>query len=135
MNVMDVSGLAAVMFVIVVIFFIYQATATMHTHGSSVNLIVANTAKSAPKADREDAMRVGITRDGQVYFGGDRVSGEKLSDMIREAVREGSENRVYLSVDKRVQYGVVDDVLADVRTAGIEQITFIARSPIVPATR
>ena len=133
-NAIDVTALAAVLFVIVVIFFIYQATVTVHTHGSSVDLVSALTARNAPKADREDAMRIAITRDGKIYFRSDRISREMLRDMIRSAVSEGSEKRVYISVDKRIQYGVVDDVLTDVRSAGIEQITFLTRLPISPTT-
>jgi len=129
MNVMNVSGLAAVMFVVVVIFFMYQANATRHGHYTSVDRVIASTATDHPKADREDAMILSITHDGKVCFGSDQVSLVMLRDMIRVRTIEGSEKRLYVNADKRSRYGVVDDALRAVRPAGIEGVTFLTAQP------
>jgi biopolymer transport protein TolR len=78
-----------------------------------------------PGADKEDAIVVAVQRDGSVYLGLYKLSLEQLPDQIREAVNEGSERKVYIKADMRARYGAVLQVLAAVRSAGIENIGFL----------
>ena len=91
-----------------------------------VTLFHAQSATPHPKADREDAMTVTITPDGKIYFRALQVSLTKLKKQVLEGVRDGAEPRVYLDVDRRAQYGAVQEVLAVIQSAGISQITFTA---------
>ena len=125
MNVMNVSGLAAVLFVLVFFFFMFQLYSIDRTRYRSVDQVFASSATAHPKANSEDAMVVAISRDGKMFFSSEQVSLDRLRDLIRERVAEGSEKRVYLNVDKRVSYGFVDGVTSTVRSAGVEQITFL----------
>lgn len=76
-------------------------------------------------ADREDAMLVAIHRDGKVFFRSDPVMVEWLPDRIRNAVKDGAENRVYIKSDARAKYGWVKEVLDEVRAAGVEKVGFL----------
>jgi biopolymer transport protein ExbD/biopolymer transport protein TolR len=81
--------------------------------------------KELRAANREDALLVAITRDGQVWFDADRISPENLPAAIRQRVRRGAEQKVYIRADMRAKYGLVVMVLDNVRAAGIEQVAFI----------
>jgi biopolymer transport protein ExbD len=82
---------------------------------------------SIPGALREDALRIMISRDGQVYLGRYAVAARDLPGMVLERLRNGAERRVYVAVDGRAQYGDVETVLEAVRLAGIDKLTFVMR--------
>ena len=52
-----------------------------------------------PHAIREDALQVVMTRDGRLFLGNREVVPEELPHELRESVRAGAENRVYVMVD------------------------------------
>jgi biopolymer transport protein ExbD/biopolymer transport protein TolR len=85
------------------------------------------------EADREDALMVAITRDGNVWFGGDQVTFGQLPVAIRQRVSEGAEPRLYIRADMRARYGGVARILACVRAAGIETVAFIVDKCTPPA--
>jgi biopolymer transport protein TolR len=75
-----------------------------------------------PRADREDAMIVTVARDDKVFFRGERIRPDQLPTRIRESVKHGSENKVYIGADGRAKYSWVAEVLDGVRSAGVEKI-------------
>jgi biopolymer transport protein ExbD/biopolymer transport protein TolR len=77
-------------------------------------------------ANREDAMVIAITLDGQVWLGNDRLALDQLPTRINEAVGHGAERKVYILADGRARYGGVLQVLAVIRSAGIENVGFLA---------
>ena len=83
-------------------------------------------ATAQPKAAREDAMKVHITRDGRVYFRTQQVQLKSLPILIRGAVGEGAEKKVYLAVDSRAKYRDAAAVLGQIGDAGIRDISFLA---------
>jgi len=82
------------------------------------------------RANREDAMVVTIMRDGRIGFGTWPVSLGELPKKLREGLRNGSERRVYIKVDAQAKYSAVDEVLNQIRLAGIEKISFLTEKPI-----
>jgi len=91
----------------------------------SVDLAKVSNPTDMRGADREDALVVAITRDGNVWLAGDRIQLENLPAAIRERVSRGAERKVYIKADMRARYGGVAQILASVRTAGIEHVAFI----------
>jgi len=81
-----------------------------------------------PRANREDALVIAITRDGKVYCGPDRLWLEELPATIRERLNAGAERKAYLKVDRWAKYGLVINVLNAVRSAGVENIGFLAEN-------
>jgi biopolymer transport protein ExbD len=65
-------------------------------------------------------------RDGQIYFRSSLVRTRDLSGVIRSAVKDGAENKVYLAVDRRTLYRDVNVVVNQIRLAGLSDICFIA---------
>jgi biopolymer transport protein ExbD len=82
-----------------------------------------------PKASREDAIVISLTRDGAVYFRYTRLRPAELPNRIHDCVLNGAEKRIYLNVDARAKYGDVNAILPYIRLAGIENVTFLTEQP------
>ncbi|HEY1472188.1 MAG TPA: biopolymer transporter ExbD [Candidatus Acidoferrum sp.] len=117
--------LVAVLIVLLVIFMVGIGSTNVCTRGFGPELAVVRHAVPLPHAVREDAMRVTITRDDSIFFGNMRLTAEDLPEKIGEDVRTGSEKRVYMVVDARTKYASVKRVLASVRDARIENVSFL----------
>jgi biopolymer transport protein ExbD len=103
---------------------------TTDTH-RSVPVDRATAWHSSPQrgAQKEDAMLVSITRDGNVFFRDQHILRSELANEIRERMRNGAEKKVYLVVDARARYGDAIPVLAQIRFAGIENVNFLTEKP------
>ena len=82
-----------------------------------------------PGANREDAMQIMLTRDGRIFFGNHQVTVEELPGEIRERVRNGAEERIYLAADARAKYGDVKAVLNEISRVGFERVSFLTHEP------
>jgi biopolymer transport protein ExbD len=51
---------------------------------------------------------------------------DNLPDYIRDGVKHGAENRVYIKADARAKCGAVKEVIDDVHSSGVEMIGFLA---------
>jgi biopolymer transport protein ExbD len=120
----DVSGFAAVMLALLAMFMAPVMFVDV-LNGPPVSLPKAQNAVLMPHAHREDAMVIGIARDGEVYFGSGRVRIEELPAIIGESLAGGAERKVYMNVDRLAEYKVVASVLDEVRSAGVENIGFL----------
>ena len=94
-------------------------------HTVYMDLPLSTTATSQPKANRDDAMRVVVSRDGSVFFRNMKIAPEELSSLIRQAVKKGAERKVYLAVDSRARYAEVEPVLDRVREVGIWDVVVL----------
>ncbi len=122
----------AMLLVIIVLLFIEMICSGPHHYGSSVDLPKAYHAAAQPRASREEAMVVAITRDSKVYLESDRVEPGRLPQLIRERLNVGTENKVYLKVDRRAKQAVVDRILAEVSAANIYKIAFLVEQRHAP---
>ena len=92
----------------------------------SVDLPASSQATPQRYALRADAMRVSVTRNGQVYFRDLCVLPEYLPEAVREAVQGGAKKKVYLAVDSRAKYGDAAAVVGQIGKAGIREVCFLA---------
>jgi biopolymer transport protein ExbD len=76
-------------------------------------------------ANRTDAIWITVERTGDIRLGNERVRPSGLAKGIRESLRNGAENKVYISADARAKYGAVREVLEAVRSAGLEKVAFL----------
>ncbi len=119
-------GFVSVMLAILFIFL----PITPHTPLSApVDRPAAYHSTSMPGALRDDALRISVMRDGNVFFRDHRTVRADLAKEIREGMRNGAEKRIYLVVDARAKYGDAISVLVQVRLAGIENVTFLTEKP------
>jgi biopolymer transport protein TolR len=98
-----------------------------HGDRSPVDSAYTDHATAMPGALREDAMRVAVTRDGNVFFGSRNIQPDDLPPLIQKSVAHGSERKVYLRVDTRAKYGDAAIVIDQVRQAGIQHIGIITQ--------
>lgn len=121
-SVIEASAFASIL---VALLFLFMPLEVDHPGFLPADLPTAEHASSEDGALQNDALTVTITRDGSVYFHSIHVSREDLPDMIREEVRGGAKNTVYLNVDSRAKYGDIKAVLDCIHETGISNITFL----------
>jgi biopolymer transport protein TolR len=120
----EVSGFVTIMVVLLVT--VMVTTEGPH-HGISADLPKIGHPIPMLRANREDALKIVIFRDGTIYFGHQRIfAAAELPAKIQEGLRRGAEKKVYISADARVRYRTVLEVLDGVGSAGVENIAFVA---------
>jgi biopolymer transport protein TolR len=129
---MDGSTLLAV-FLVILLSLAVSPVGNRGSDGAGVALFKSVHSRLQPRAIREDAMRVAVTRDGKLFFGSRRVSPEELPEQIRNGVREGAESRVYFMVDARGSYADVKLAIEQLSLAGVKKISFLTfPAPLQP---
>src|SRR6266404_5022098 len=87
----DVAALASVMFVLMFLMMYNGALVIAPHHGVSADLPVVSNPVLLPNDGREDAMQVAVTRQGDIFFNRDLMTGtDRLPGLMREQVRLGS---------------------------------------------
>jgi biopolymer transport protein TolR len=115
----NVTPMVDVMLVLLIIFMVVTP---MLQKGVSVDMAKVNNPEQMPDADKEDALLVSITRDGQVYFGSDQISIDALTTKVKDRLANKPDKRVYVKADMRARYGGVVQVVDAVRAAGVDDL-------------
>jgi biopolymer transport protein TolR len=115
----NVTPMVDVMLVLLIIFMVITP---MLSKGAPVDVPRTNNPREMQDADREDAVVIGITRDSKVYLGSDRISSDQLGPKVRDKIEKRTDKTVYIKADARAKYGVVVDVIDNVRSAGVDQL-------------
>ena len=115
----NVTPMVDVMLVLLIIFMVVTP---MLQHGMNVDMAKANNPVAMPDADKEDAILIAVMSDGKVFLGTDQISPDQLAQKVRDKLASRSDKRVYIKSDARAKYGVVVDVVDNVRSAGVDQV-------------
>lgn len=98
-------------------------------HHGSVDLAKVDHPVSMRNADREDAMKFTVTRDGKIYFEADQISSADVREKIVDRLKDRSvERKVYIMADMGTRWGAVKPVLDGARSAGFLRIGVPGRS-------
>jgi biopolymer transport protein TolR len=135
----NVTPMVDVMLVLLIIFMVVTP---MLQKGVSVDMAKVNNPEQMPDADKEDALLVSVTRDGQVYFGSDQISIDSLTTKVKDRLANKPDKRVYVKADMRSHFGSVVQVVDSVRAAGVDDLGLLTDQrkttpnapPPVPAT-
>jgi biopolymer transport protein TolR len=100
----------------------------MHPWSLPVDMAFARHSTLQPNAEREDAVIVGITRDGGLYVNNARVRYGDLPNVLREAMRDSEDKTVYVKADARAKYGDVKIALDSIRNANVTNIAFLTET-------
>jgi biopolymer transport protein TolR len=122
----NVTPLVDVMLVLLVIFMV---TAPMMTTGVDVNLPQT---KGGALDESLPPIIVSITGHSEIYVNDRRTSLEQLAAAIRAAQKSPTTPPVFLKADRRVPYGVVVQVMAALKAAGIEKLGMVTEPPASP---
>ncbi|MDY6849897.1 MAG: protein TolR [Thermodesulfobacteriota bacterium] len=112
--------------VMLVLLIIFMVTAPMMETGVDVNLPEVTDAPTLEQAD--EPVIVSITRDGQIAVGHSRVEGvDKLVPVLRQILSARQKEEVFLEADRDVAYGVVVQVMAAIKGAGVAKLGMVAQ--------
>ncbi|HUO26125.1 MAG TPA: biopolymer transporter ExbD [Candidatus Aquilonibacter sp.] len=115
----NVTPMVDVMLVLLIIFMVVTP---MLQHGISVDLAKVNNPEPMQDADKEDALLVSVMRNGDVFFGTDKVSPDSLTGKVKDRIANRTDKRVYVKADARAHYGNVVQVVDAVRAAGVDDL-------------
>lgn len=125
MSEINVTPFVDVMLVLLIIFMV---TAPMMTHGVKVD---------APQTTHEnmdvDAKALIISIDGnrQVFINQYQLDASEVRERLPAILDVRQTGEVFLKADKSLPYGIVMDVMAQIRDAGIEKIGMVTEpSPV-----
>jgi len=134
----NVTPMVDVMLVLLIIFMVVTP---MLQKGVSVDMAKVNNPTPMDDADKEDALLVSVTRDGQVYFGSDQITVDALTTKVKDRLANKPDKRVFVKADMRAHFGNVVQVVDGVRAAGVDDLGLLTdqrkttpNAPPAPAT-
>src|SRR5260370_17347005 len=115
----NVTPMVDVMLVLLIIFMVITP---MLQKDVSVDLAQVNNPTQMKDADKEDALVVAITRQGDIYFGKDLIRyTTQFTNKIKDRMaKPGADHTVYLRADARAKCKSVVDVVDNDRAAGVD---------------
>jgi biopolymer transport protein ExbD/biopolymer transport protein TolR len=122
----NVTPMVDVMLVLLIIFMVITP---MVQNKVNVDLTKSIDATPMPDADHEDSAVVAVTRDGKVYLGANQVASADLGPRITDMLQNKTNKEVYLRADARSNYGVVMDVIDNIRTSGVDTLGVLTEQP------
>jgi biopolymer transport protein TolR len=93
--------------------------------GISVDLPPTSNAVKVPEADHQNALIITVTANGSAYFGVTPIAPDALAEGIKKDLTNRAEAKVYVKADSRAHYADVMNVLAALRTAGVDAPTLL----------
>ncbi len=120
----NVTPMVDVMLVLLIIFMVITP---MLSKGVSVDMAKTKNPIAMQAADKEDAVLIAVTRDGKVYLspGNSQTTADQLPQKVKDLLTNKLDKTVYIKSDSRARYEKVEDVIDNLRTAGVDQIGLI----------
>ena len=114
----NITNLVDVMLTLLIIFMI---TAPMMTQGVQVDL---------PKADADnvevnDFIQISINGHNEIFIDQERTNQVDFKRRFKEVFANRTKVPVFVNADKKVPYGLVIRVIADIQSAGVVKLGFL----------
>lgn len=109
--------------VLLVLLIIFMVVTPLVKKGVDVRLPTALNMIDYPE---NPELVLSIKKDGVMYLNQDQVTMENLATMLEELMLTASDKKLYLRADQDLEFGVVVDVIAPLKEAGIEIVGIIA---------
>lgn len=119
MSEINVTPFVDVMLVLLIIFMV---TAPMMQQGLDVNL--PKTASTGVALD-EDPFVLTIDSTGKIKAADNALNISEMREKIKAIFQTRKSKQIYIQADRKVDYGVVAEVMGEVRAAGILNISLI----------
>ena len=121
----NVTPMVDVMLVLLIIFMVITP---MLQNKVQVDMVRVENTTNMPDADKEDAIVVAITRDGNVFLGQNKTAVSELGRQVSAKLADKIGNKtIYIRADARAQYRAVEDAIDAVRTAGVEDVGLLTQ--------
>ena len=120
----NVTPMVDVMLVLLIIFMVITP---MLSKGQSVELVKTKNPIAMPDEEKEDAIMVAITRDGRTFLspGNSQLPPDQLAPKVKDLLTNKADKTVYIKADARARYQVVEDVVDNLRAAGVDDLGLI----------
>ncbi len=116
MSEINVTPFVDVMLVLLIIFMV---TAPMMIRGANVSLPEADLDAIAAN---EEILIVTVTANKEIYINDYKTTIESLSLKLEKIFERRSDKQLYLKADKKIDYGTVVTVMAEIKKAGVEKL-------------
>lgn len=120
LNEINVTPFVDVMLVLLIIFMV---TAPLMTQGVEVDLPTTKTVKSLPQ-DSEHLV-LSVKKDGKLFLDEYEVVPDQLEEHLKRLVAKQNK-QLFLRADKEVAYGIVVQVMGEIKGAGIDRLGIVA---------
>ena len=118
----NVTPLVDVMLVLLIIFMV---TAPMIQQGVDVDLPEA---KATTMSADEGKLILTVTKEKRVYLGKMEIPFAEVEDKLKANPKVQQDREVYLHADKHLEYGVVVQVMAAMKNAGVDRLGMVTDS-------
>jgi biopolymer transport protein ExbD/biopolymer transport protein TolR len=110
--------------VMLVVLIIFMVITPLLNNKVNVNLATARNPIVMSDADKEDAVIVSITRDGQTYLqpGLQKTAPSELAPKVKDLLSDKPNKIVYIRADARAKYETVEDVVDNLRAGGVDDV-------------
>ena len=110
--------------VMLVLLIIFMVITPMLTKGVSVDMYKARNPIAMQAADKEDAILIAVTRDGRIVLspGNVQTTAADLPAKVKDLIANRLDKTVYIKADSRARYEKVEDVVDNLRAAGVDQL-------------
>lgn len=108
--------------VVLVLLIIFMVAAPMMTVGVPLDLPQS---KASPLNSDVKPITLSIRQTGQVFLGEDELTDDTIVPKLIETAKTGTEERVFVRGDKRVDYGRVAQVMAIVTGGGFKKVALV----------
>lgn len=108
--------------VMLVLLIIFMVTAPLMIQGVNVSLPEAS---SGSLNSDEETLVISIDRDNQVFINDLKVEFGFLKKKLGKIMEGRATKKVYLSADKNVSYGLVVQVMSEIKEAGVEKLGMV----------
>jgi len=124
----NVTPMVDVMLVLLIIFIVITP---LLTKGQAVEYVKAKNPIAMQNADKEDAILISVTRDGRSFLspGNKQVTVDELPTKVQDLLTNKLDKTVYIRADARAKYQAVEDVVDNLRAAGVDQLGLITETP------
>ncbi|HEX3093303.1 MAG TPA: biopolymer transporter ExbD [Candidatus Angelobacter sp.] len=115
----NVTPMVDVMLVLLIIFMVITP---MLVHGVPLDLARTTNPTAMSDASKPDALILSVMRDGQMFLGSERVTGDALTLKVRDTMATRTNKTVYVRADARARYGTITDAVDGIRSVGVDQL-------------
>ena len=108
--------------VVLVLLIVFMVAAPMMTVGVPLDLPQS---KASPLNSDVKPITLSIRRTGEVYLGEVELKDDDIVPQLMQTAKTGTEERVFVRGDKRVDYGRVAQVMAIVTGGGFKKVALV----------
>ena len=108
--------------VMLVLLIIFMVTAPMMVEGVNVDLPETT---AQPLESEKEPLVVTINKDGQVFINDFKTGRDIFATKLTKVLEARQDRTVYLKADKTIPYGVVMQIMSEIRGTGVAKLGMV----------